>query len=123
MVNVTKMEIIGDDIAMNCKLMGAYSMKVYLHPEEFREALKLINYDLIKAIPEILIKGTEGEETFRAIGDKLGKNAGELSKILLGEQGLEKLKKAGAALGMGTAETAVNILISLLPVLFANKKK
>ena len=123
MVDVTKMEVVGDSIAMNCKLMGAYSMKVYLRPEEFREALKLVNWDLIKSVPEILITGTEGEETFRKIGKQIGEKAGDAPAILLGEEGVEKAKKALTALGADSVETLVNTLLMLAPVVFANKKK
>ncbi len=121
MVDVKKMFVDGTDIVMTCKLMDAYSMNVYLHPDQLRQALTLADFDLINAIPEILIKDTVGEDQLRAIGENLKSKAGDAPALLLGEEGVEKFKKAGAALGLDTAETLVNTLLQLMPVLFADK--
>ncbi len=121
MVDVKKMFVDGTDIVMTCKLMDAYSMNVYLHPDQLRQSLTMVNFDLIKALPEILIKDTMGEDQLRAIGENLKSKAGDPPALLLGEEGVEKFKKAGAALGLDTAETLVNTLLQLLPVLLANK--
>lgn len=123
MVDVRKLERIGDDIVMTARLMGAYSMKIYLRPEEMREALKLLEWDVVSAIPELFIKGTKGEETLRTIGQNVAEAAGKDMKIILGPDGTRRIYQVGKAIGMNTVESLFVNGILLLQVLLENKEK
>lgn len=123
MVDVKRMFVKNGQIAMTAKLMGAYSMTIFLPPEELRASLPLITYDLIKAIPDMLVTGTKGEEQLREIGKKLGNMNGDGIKALLGEETVERIKAAANAMGINTAETLVSSLLALLPIILENKPK
>lgn len=123
MVDVKKLELIDDNIVMTAKLMGAYSMKIYLRPEEMREALKLLNWEVMSAIPELFIKGTKGEDTLRAIGGNLAAAAGKDMELILGPNGTEKICEIGRAIGMNTVESLFENGLLLLQVILENKEK
>lgn len=57
LVDVTKMHREGNDIVMKAKLMNAYSMNIYLRPEEVWRMLKLLSWSIILYAPAMLIKG------------------------------------------------------------------
>lgn len=58
MVDMKKLERDGEDLVITAKLMGAYSMKIYLKPEEARAGLKLLSWRVIRYIPLMLIRGS-----------------------------------------------------------------
>ena len=121
MVDVRKVERDGDNLVMTAKLMGAYSMKIYLRPDELREALKLLNWELLSSIPDLMVKGTKGEEVLRKIGGNLASATGENVKLLFGQDVMEKLAKAGKAVGVNTMESLVENGLLLLQVILENK--
>ncbi len=123
MVDVKKMEYVDGKIAMTAKLMGAYSMKIYLPPEELRATLSLLSGDLIKAIPEMLISGTQSEDTLRAIGKNLSSLGASSLDVLFGGDYKDKLADASKAVSANASETLLDSLLMLLPVIFANKDK
>jgi hypothetical protein len=57
MVDMKKLERDGADLVITAKLMGAYSMKIYLKPEEVRAGLKLLSWRVIRYMPLMLIRG------------------------------------------------------------------
>ncbi len=122
MVDVKKMEYVDGNIAMTAKLMGAYSMKIYLPPEQLRAALQLVDAELIKAVPDMLISGTEGEEMLRAVGKNLLSIGSSSLDVLLGGDYKEKLSEAGKAISANATATLLDSLLMLLPVIFADKK-
>lgn len=121
MVNVTKLAREGDDLVMTAKLMGAYSMKIYLRPEELREALKLLNWEAISYMPEMLITGTKSEDKLRELGSNLSTLTGDNLKLLLGSGAVDKLKDAGKAVGMSTLQGLVENLLLVLQIVLENK--
>lgn len=74
MVEATKIWLEDDKIVMQCKLMQAYSMPVILTKEELRSIFELLDWDLVKAVPDILFKDTLAAKVY----DHL-KESGELS--------------------------------------------
>ena len=122
MVDVTKVYPDNGNIVMVCKLMGAYSMKIYLKPEELRKAIGLVNWDLIKELPDMLVKGTAGEEKLREIGNNLCKLGPDAVKIFLGENGESRLTSAAKELGVATFGTLVDSLLLVLQILLQDKK-
>lgn len=122
MVDVTKVYPDNGNIVMVCKLMGAYSMKIYLKPEELRKAIALVNWDLIKELPDMLVKGTAGEEKIREIGNNLCKLGPDAVKIILGENGESRLAGAAKELGVATFGTLVDSLLLVLQILLQEKK-
>ncbi len=122
MVDVTKVYPDNGNIVMVCKLMGAYSMKIYLKPEELRKAIALVNWDLIKELPDMLVKGTAGEEKLREIGNNLCKLGPDAVKIILGENGQSRLTSAAKELGVATFGTLVDSLLLVLQILLQDKK-
>lgn len=122
MVDVTKVYPDNGNIVMVCKLMGAYSMKIYLKPEELRKAIALVNWDLIKELPDMLAKGTAGEEKLREIGNNLCKLGPDAVKIILGENGQSRLTSAAKELGVATFGTLVDSLLLVLQILLQDKK-
>ena len=122
MVDVTKVYPDNGNIVMVCKLMGAYSMKIYLKPEELRKAIGLVNWDLIKELPDMLVKGTAGEEKLREIGNNLCKLGPDAVKIILGENGESRLTSAAKELGVATFGTLVDSLLLVLQILLQDKK-
>lgn len=123
MVDVKRMFVKNGQIAMTAKLMGAYSMTIFLPPEELRASLPLITYELVKAIPDMLVTGTKGEEQLREIGSKLGSLNSANIKALLGEETVQRMKVATETMGINTAETLFNAVMALLPVIFESKPK
>ncbi len=123
MVDVRRVERDGDNIVMTAKLMGAYSMKIYLRPEELREALKLVNWELLSGIPELMIKGTRGEDTLRTIGANLASLTGENVKLVLGPNGAERICQIGKVVGINTMESLVENGLLLLQVILENKEQ
>lgn len=123
MVDVTKVYPEDGKIVMKCKLMGAYSMKIYLTPEELRSAISLVNWDLLKEMPEMLISGTCGEEKFRQIGQNLAGLVPEAGKILLGEKGESRLAGAAKELGVTAVGPLVDSTLLLLGILLQSKKQ
>ena len=121
MVDVKKLELMGEDIVMTAKLMGAYSMKIYLRPQEMREALKLLDWEVVSAIPGLFIKGTKGEDTLRTIGQNMADTASKDMKLLLGPNGAERIREAGKAIGMTTLESLFENALLLLQVILENK--
>lgn len=122
MVDVTKVYPDNGNIVMVCKLMGAYSMKIYLKPEELRKAIALVNWDLIKELPDMLVKGTAGEEKLREIGNNLCRLGPDAVKIILGENGQSRLTSAAKELGVATFGTLVDSLLLVLQILLQDKK-
>lgn len=122
MVDVTKVYPDNGNIVMVCKLMGAYSMKIYLKPEELRKAISLVNWDLIKELPDMLVKGTAGEEKLREIGNNLGRLGPDALHIILGENGQSRLASAAAEVGVATFGTLVDSVLLLLQILLQDKK-
>lgn len=122
MVDVTKVYPDNGNIVMVCKLMGAYSMKIYLKPEELRSAVALVNWDLIKELPDMMVKGTAGEEKLRQIGSNLCRLGPDAVKIILGEKGELKLAGAAKELGVATFGTLVDSMLLLLQILLQDKK-
>ncbi len=123
MVDVKKMEYVDGNIAMTAKLMGAYSMKIYLPPEELRACLSLMTSDVIKKIPDMLVTGTEGEDTLRAIGKNLASMGSSSLDVLFGGDYKEKLGEVRKAISANASATLLDSLLMLLPVIFANKEK
>lgn len=121
MVDVKKLERDGDNLVMTAKLMGAYSMKIYLRPEELREAIGLLNWEVLSFMPEMLITGTKGEERLREIGSKAATLTSDNLKLLVGSGAVDKLKDAGKAIGASSLQGLVEMLLLLLPVLLENK--
>ena len=70
MVEATKMWVEGDKIVMQCKLMEAYSMPVYLSKQELRGMLGLLSWDLVKAIPEMIFGNTVMMDMYDDLKDK-----------------------------------------------------
>lgn len=122
MVDVTKVYPDNGNIVMVCKLMGAYSMKIYLKPEELRNAISLVNWDLIKELPDMMVKGTAGEEKLREIGKNLCKLGPDALNIVFGENGQSRLAGAAAELGVATFGTLVDSMLLLLQILLQDKK-
>lgn len=122
MVDVIKVYPDNGNIVMVCKLMGAYSMKIYLKPEELRKAIALVNWDLIKELPDMLVKGTAGEEKLREIGNNLCKLGSDAVKIIFGEYGTSRLINAASELGVATFGTLVDSLLLVLQILLQDKK-
>lgn len=121
MVDVKKVQRDGDNLAMSCKLMGAYSMKIYLTPQELRQALGLIDWPLLTYLPEMLIKDTKGEDKIRQIAEKLGTMAVTDARLFLGPKGEENLKKAAKEAGMNTIQSLVESLLLLTQVVLEEK--
>lgn len=121
MVDVKRVEKDGDNLAMVCKLMGAYSMKIYLTPKELRQALQLVDWDLIRYLPEMLIKDTRGEEKICRMAETMGKMLLTDSKLLLGPGGGEKLQSAVKEAGAVTMQGLVESLLLLLQVVLEDK--
>lgn len=122
MVDVTRVYPENGNIVMVCKLMGAYSMKIYLKPEELRSAISLVNWDLIKELPGMLVRGTAGEEKLCEIGHNLCRLGPDAMKIIFGEKGESRLASAAGELGMTTLGTVVDSGLLLLQILLQDKK-
>lgn len=121
MVHVRKAKVEDGQIVVTAKLMDAYSMKIYMPPSEMRSMLDLADYDLIKELPDILLSGCKNETALREI---LGKFNGEdgILDVIFGEKSAEKLRVAGKALGIDSAESVVQVLLPLLKILLAEKE-
>lgn len=122
MAEITKAYPENGKIVVVCKLMGAYSMKLYLTPEELRKAISLVNWDLIKVLPDMAVKGTAGEEKLREIGNNLCKLGPDAVKIILGENGENRLAGAAKELGVATVGTLVDSLLLMVQILLQEKK-
>lgn len=70
MVEATRIWVEGDKIVMQCKLMEAYSMPVYLSKQELRGIVSLLSWDLVKAIPDMLFKDTVMTDMYDDLKDK-----------------------------------------------------
>ena len=57
LVNVTSMDIKGDDIVMNAKLMNAYTTTIYLTPYELYQAKGMLKKGMLSHIFKMLRKG------------------------------------------------------------------
>lgn len=57
LVDVTELHREGDNIVMKGKLMNAYSMNIYVRPEEVWRMLKLVSWRIILYVPLMLMKG------------------------------------------------------------------
>lgn len=121
MVDVKRVEREGDKLAMSCKLMGAYSMKIYMTPQELRQALKLVDWELISYLPQMLVKDTKGEEKICRIAGNMGNMLLTDAKILLGPGGGEKLQSAVKEAGAVTMQNLVESLLLLLQVILEDK--
>ncbi len=122
MVDVKKLSRAGDDLMMNCKLMGAYSMPIFMRPDELRDALTLLDWETTSYLPEMLIKGTRGEEQIREIGKILSATTSDNLKLLFGDNVSDKLRVAGKAMGTTTIEGLFETLLLLLQIVLENKE-
>ena len=104
MVDITKLEKIGDDLVMRCKLMGAYSMPIYLKPEELREALTLLSWDVVSYLPMMLIRNTEAEEAIL----ELLKNIGEYIPDYIGRAFGSEAEESSRKIAKIVAETSID---------------
>lgn len=122
MVDVTRVYPEGDNLVMQCKLMGAYSMKIYMRPDQLRAALTLVNWDVVMAVLSMLTKGTQCEDKIKEIGTILSGTMKDNVKIVLGENGGEKLAALGSAMGITTLQGLFEVAMILLQVVLADKE-
>jgi len=104
MVDVRKLEKKGDDLVMNCKLMGAYSMPIYLRPDELRAALKLLSWDVLSYMPQMLVRGTEAEEAVNDIINNLGDTVIDYIGRAFGTEVEEQARKIGKIMSDTTVD-------------------
>lgn len=121
MVDIRKAEYNGEDIVITAKLMDAYSMKIYLKPKELRSGLDLLSYDVLSAIPDMLVKDTRNEEALREITSKFNKED-DILDVIFGEKAAEKLHIAGKALGIDSNESLIMLLIKITQMLLVEKQ-
>ena len=96
-------------------------MKIYLTPKELRQALQLVDWDLIRYLPEMLVKDTRGEEKICRMVETMGKMLMTDTKLLLGPGGGEKLQSAVKEAGAVTMQGLVESLLLLLQVVLEEK--
>jgi hypothetical protein len=57
LIDVTTVNREGENLTMKGKLMNAYSMTIYLRPEDAWKALGLLSWGVIRYLPFMLLKG------------------------------------------------------------------
>ena len=57
LIDVTLVRREGENLIMKGKLMNAYSMAIYLRPEDAWKALSLLSFRVIAYAPLMLLKG------------------------------------------------------------------
>ena len=60
-VNVTDIEIVGDELKMQAKLMNAYSTEIYLTPYELFHAKDLLKKGMLRSIVRMFFAGRKAE--------------------------------------------------------------
>lgn len=61
LVNVSSIDVEGDDLKLQAKLMNAYTTTIYLTPYELRQATKLIKKGIISHVLSMFRKGKKSE--------------------------------------------------------------
>lgn len=61
LVNVTSLDIEGDDLVMQAKLMNAYTTTIYLTPYELRSATKLLKKSMISHVLKMFRMGKNAQ--------------------------------------------------------------
>ena len=121
MVDVTKIFPEGDDLVMQCKLMGAYSMKIYLKPDQLRAALPLVSWDVVTSALGMLTKGTQCEDKLQEVGSILSGTMKENVNIVFGNNAMDKLAALGSAVGINTVQGLFDVAMVLLQIVLAEK--
>jgi hypothetical protein len=57
LIDVKDLRREGDDLVMKGKLMEAYTMSIYLRPEEIWSTLKLLSWEVFLYLPAMFCKG------------------------------------------------------------------
>lgn len=122
MVDVTKVYPDGDDLVMQCKLMGAYSMKIYMKPDQLRAALPLVNWEVVMAVLGMLTKGTQCEDKLAEVGTIFNGTMKENANIVFGENALDKIATVGTAMGVNTLQGLFDMVMVLLQIVLAEKQ-
>ena len=122
MVDVTKVYPEGDNLVMQCKLMGAYSMRIYMKPDQLRAALPLVSWDVVMAVLGMLTKGTQCEDKLAEVGTIFSGTMKENANIVFGENALDKIAAVGTAMGVNTLQGLFDMAMVLLQIVLAEKQ-
>jgi DNA-binding transcriptional regulator LsrR (DeoR family) len=121
MVDVKKISREGENLVMKAKLMGAYSMNIYLSPAEMRSMLTLLSWEVLKYVPEMMVVGTKGEETLREIAKNFGVLTSQNLKLVFGEGTIDRMGSVAKEIGLNSIESLVNNALLLADVILENR--
>ena len=121
MVDVKKIGREGENLVMKAKLMGAYSMNIYLSPAELRSMLTLLSWEVLKYVPEMMIVGTKGEETLREIAKNFGALTSQNLKLIFGDGTIDRMGSVAKEIGLNSIESLVTNALLLAGVILENR--
>jgi hypothetical protein len=121
MVNVKKIGREGENLVMKAKLMGAYSMNIYLSPAELRSMLTLLSWEVLKYVPEMMIVGTKAEDTLRDIANNFGVLTSQNLKLIFGEGTIDRMGSVAKRIGLNSIEALVTNALLLAGVILENR--